>query len=289
MQQRRARAPGKIDAVDILIGDHPFVPALHKPGDDLAGADAIEPEAVHRVGHADRELEVGVAAFDGEGRLRFVLRAFALAVARVVVPGAINIAVIAGFGFHHVVSAQRFGIDLFQVLEESAAVVVGGQDSHPGQGVHDAGRSVQAAGGELAVPFDVRLKLRARFLEPFGIGRLDRSIAVHDDGFELLGSHHRAHAGPAGGAREVARDDGVADEILPGRPDRSDLQIGVMQFAAQLGSGCGDVQPDQVRGIAELDRMVVDPKIDPPVGCAGKDDLVMAGPTQLGSEKSPGP
>ena len=75
------------------------------------------------------------------------------------------------------------------------------------------------------------------------------------------------------------------DEVFPGRPDGGDLQVGIAQFAAQPGCGRGNVEPRQVRRVAELDGIVVDPQIDPPVGCACKDDLVMTGPTQLGSKE----
>ena len=63
-------------------------------------------------------------------------------------------------------------VDAIEVRELRAAVMVGGQDPHLRQPVHDQGRAISASRFELTVTLEIGLQLPARPVEALGIGDL---------------------------------------------------------------------------------------------------------------------
>ena len=63
-------------------------------------------------------------------------------------------------------------------------------------------------------------------------------------------------------------------------------QVGIAQLVHEANGRVRDVQARQVRGVPELDVVIVDVEVDPAVGGAGEDDLIDSGPAKLRSRTS---
>ena len=104
--------------------------------------------------------------------------------------------------------------------------------------------------------------------------------AAHGDGLEVLVAHDGAHAEPAG-ARPALLDGREEDPVLAGQADGGDRGVRLLELLADELRGLERAQTPEVRGVADLDLVVVDPEVDQLRGLAAHDHLVVAGVLQL--------
>ena len=116
-------------------------------------------------------------------------------------------------------------------------------------------------------------------------GDVDVLGAAHRDRLEVLVAHHRAEAQPAG-ARAALLDGGEEDPVLAGQADRRHLGIRLLELLADQFRRLPAPLPAQMRGVAQLDLVVVDPEVDQLGRLAAEDDLVVAGMLQLGAKEA---
>ncbi len=81
-------------------------------------------------------------------------------------------------------------------------------------------------------------------------------------------------------------DRGKEHPVLTGQANGSDLDVGVFQFPADGLGGFGGAQALEVRGVTDLDLVVIDPQVNQFLGLAADDDLVVAGVLEFGCEEA---
>ncbi len=75
------------------------------------------------------------------------------------------------------------------------------------------------------------------------------------------------------------------DPVFSRQADGGDLDSGVLQLLFQERSGLRGAFPLKMAGIADFNLVVVDVQVDQTGRLAAKDDFVVTGMFQLGSEK----
>ena len=111
--------------------------------------------------------------------------------------------------------------------------------------------------------------------------------APDDDRLELLAAHHGAQAGTAGDVLEVIHDARDANAVLTRGPDLADPRQPLADLGLERLLGIHDLEAPEVRRIADLDLIVLDPEIHRRGGGAGHDDRVPAGALELGAPEAP--
>jgi hypothetical protein len=276
-------APLELDAARHLLGDNAVLVALHGEGDDGARRDRIEHVLREELIGERQLLEVVHAAEGARRRQGLVLgpavpRCHAqlldldLALAR---DGAgVAGAAVDQDGVPHGLAADGLG-----ALEGAVAEVARRQDA-AGLEQQDAARRadlVEAVGGAIVVLLEPgQLALGLRLV--VGDGRLG---AAHDDGLEVLGPHHGAEPGPAVEVLELVHEGREAHPALAGDAALEDPHALVAQLRLDAVLDFARELAPVGRGIAELDRVVLDEDIDGRGRLAADDDAVPAGRAQL--------
>ena len=109
---------------------------------------------------------------------------------------------------------------------------------------------------------------------------MDIPGAPDHNGLDPLVAHHRPDAAAAG-AGATLFDGGEIDPVLARRADGRHLGLGFFQFLADQLGRLHRPFASEVRGVADLDLVVLDPDVDQVGRFAAQDYLVIAGVLQF--------
>jgi len=186
------------------------------------------------------------------------------------------------------VSGERLAADLVGGREVAVLPVARGERAEL---VQDVDEDVGAVGLETGAAHGMRLDhspcFQDRGLETRRVGDLHRAAPHHGDRLEVLGPHHRADAGATGGAVHLVHHVGERGQPLTGRADAGDLGVLVGLGAHEIGGVRRVLAPDSA-GVADLDRVVLDPQVHRLVRPALNDQGVVAGELELRAEGASG-
>ena len=120
-----------------------------------------------------------------------------------------------------------------------------------------------------------------------GVGAGHRAPADDSNSLQVFRAHHRAHAASAGGAVQIVHDAGEQHLVLAAWADARDLGI-ILGLGANGIRGVRHVLAPNMRSVANLDALILDPKIDRLRGRTLEDDSVVPGEFQFGSPDATG-
>ena len=238
-------------------------------------------------------MEIADAAVRPERRGRLVLRAamalmdgpaLPLGLDRPLAPDGTRVA---GLAVLEDRGGHRGAADLLVVLELAGVVVEGRQAARRVLSLEHALGSVDPQVQDVAVVRDLVGAPAGELAEGRGVGEGQLLAgAAHDDGLEVLGAHHRAHAGAAVGAVGHVHDRGEADQLLAGRAGLGDLDLVVTELGLEEIVHLGRGPAPQVTGGAQLGLAVVEPQVDGLRRPPGDDESDEAGEVELGREEA---
>ena len=182
---------------------------------------------------------------------------------------------------------HRLAADGLVAVELAGVVVERRQAAGGVLALEHALGAVVAQPDDVAVVGDLPGAPAGQLAEGRGVGQRRLAVRAADGHrLEVLGAHHRAHAGAAVGAVAHVDDRGEADQLLARRPDRGDLDPRVSQLGPERVDGLRRRLAPQVTGRAQLGLAVVDPQVDRLGGAATDDDPGEPGEAQLGGEET---
>ena len=180
-----------------------------------------------------------------------------------------------------------FAGDLARIFELDVPVVARGQGSHFVDDVHQDLGAVggQALSGDGVVGEDF-LGGTGGGHEALGVleGGAAAVLAAHGDGLEVLGSHHGADPGAAGGAVQVIDDAGKHDAVFAGAANAGDADLRVLVAALDDFFGLEHGLAPQMGSVFQFGFVVFDGQIDGLRALAFEDDHVPAGEFEFGAE-----
>ena len=264
-------------------------PPRHRRRDGHAGADGVQTVLVADlagVGDSREIVNLAIAADRADG---FVLRSAVLRRHLVVTildlnhPLAADGAGETGFVLEQDVLGHTLAADVLPAAVKMTQLEV------PGRQPAEVVKALQPAVG--AVRLERGNPVVLGVVDPLGHvferlrgGDLDVAVAAHRDGLQLLGAHHRGHAGASGGAGLVDDDPGDVRQLLTRRSDQREAHALVAHFLANPVLGGPTGLAPEVGGVANFDLVVHDRQVYGLVGDAGDDDPVPAGAFEFRSE-----
>jgi len=156
---------------------------------------------------------------------------------------------------------EHVGLEAVDAVEHAFAEVARGDVVDAGVAVDQTRRAV----GTEVLPAGRVLErvgaLARQLLDLLLVGERVATLAARGHADEVLRAHHRTHAGTSGEVVQVVGEVGEAHPAAPRRSALDDLHAGVVEFRAESLLCLPGLEPGEVRGRADIDRVVVDPQV----------------------------
>ena len=262
---------------EIRVVEKATLVTFHRKGDSDAGGYGIQPQVIAQPVGVDDNLGVVNPAHWPQGVERLVLWAFQIASVRTAFDAgdaaasdgageaALGLARVAGDGLGvHLICPGHLAQLVVAGWQVSGEVLDGDQaDGAPVAQADDVGMVAHLFGCAAGQCAELRREIEG-------------SVSAHDDGLEILASHHRAATAAGRCPSSVADDGGKANGVLPCRPD-----AGHAGTAGRQGivGGPGAQSPEVVGG-PDDDTSRCHFQIDGLFGAAGDDECVVPGAAQ---------
>ncbi|VTR65637.1 hypothetical protein DESC_370006 [Desulfosarcina cetonica] len=284
-------------ALEVLIGENAGLIEFHAEGQDLGGGEGVQPVFEGLFTDSPGEVEVVDKGRHGVGQLgetfHHIGRNVIVHDQGAALLGTVEAADEAFDGRRLALGPGLVDLVRPEILAADAGVAPGETFRVPflvdvlhhlrrtdtGQDRHDFGDGVFIA------KVDVFADILHVVHELLATGQVDRFGAAHGDGLDLLVAHDGPTAATARAGAGLL-DGGGKTAVFTGQADGRHLNIGILEFLADQVLGLDGTLALQMRGIADLHLVVVDPDVDQLGRLAADDHLVVSGVFQFRGPES---